>query len=131
MHGTWKTTGGGPSLPVGVIIGGAAIAAVVYGLFLALAQIVADLITAAIISGFTLLFTVPPVWLLLRLYRHRHGAMPSPPRLVPQVQRHELPGAERPAIDRTGPRELHQHTHYHWHGTEAPAEIIRRGQQPE
>jgi hypothetical protein len=127
-HGTWQETGGGSSLPVGVIVGGAVIAAVVYGLFLAVAELIADLITAAIISGLVLAFTVPPLWLLLRLYRRRHGPLPSLPRLVPQIQHHELPGPERPAIGQQGPLELHQHTHYHWHGTEQPAEIVRRQQ---
>ena len=39
---------------------------------------------------------------------------------------HELPGPERPAVGQAMPRELHQHTHYHWHGAEPPAEILRR-----
>jgi endonuclease/exonuclease/phosphatase (EEP) superfamily protein YafD len=131
MKGTWQTTGGGGfSLPIGAILGGVAIAAVVYGLFLAMARLVADVITAAVIAGFTLVFVAVPLLVLAGLYRRRHGALPSLPRLVPQVQHHELPGPERSAIGQSGPREVH----YHFHDTDptsVAAEILRRQQRPE
>jgi len=63
---------------------------------------------------------------------------PSPEGLVrlPGVRppvRYEL-GPERPAIGPAMPRELHQHVHHHYHGTDpasVAAEIIRRSQRPE
>ena len=126
MHGTWKTTGGGTGLPVGAILGGAVIAAVVYGLFLAVAQLVADVITAAVIAGLTLLFIAGPLLVLARLYRRRHGPLPSLPRLVPQVQHHELPGPERPAVE---PRPQVVNNFFGVSAAEV-AEILRRHEQP-
>ena len=67
----------------------------------------------------------------ITVYRLRHGEMPWAPlarRWLPEPVVHELPGPERPAVGQAMPRELHQHTHYHWHGAEPPAEILRRHQ---
>jgi len=117
-HGTWKTTGGGGfSLPIGSIIIGAAGAAVIYGAMLALAHLVADILNAAIFSGFVLLFAGIPLWLLARRSRRRREESPLAAlkaRIVPEPQRYELPGPEQPAIEPGVPREVHQHTHHHY-----------------
>lgn len=124
MKGTWQTTdhggGAGPALLV--------IAAV---LLLGSGGAVAAAVTDALwaVSGVVLLSAGTLAGLLIRHARHPEAVS----RIVPRPQFHEL-GGERPELGRTVPRELHQHTHYHWHGAQdggQRAEIIRRSQRPE
>ena len=129
MHGTWKTTGGGFGGPVGLVILGAVLVGVAVGIAEAVAEFTRDLVFIGLLSLCALVVLAVVVAAWVTVYRLRHGEMPWAPlarRWLPEPVVHELPGPERPAVGQAMPRELHQHTHYHWHGAEPPAEILRR-----
>ena len=118
MRGTWeRTDSGSGGLALVLII----IAAVVFGSGAAAAidtALVALLIAAAVIAVLVTVALIVFLW-----HRTRN---PSPQGFVrtPLVRSsvvHELPG-ERPAI---GPREVHQHWHFHGVDEDRVAEILR------
>jgi hypothetical protein len=117
MKGTWQTTSPPPGPHVAIL---AIIAAALLGSGAAAAA--ATVIwTVVIIAG--ALFGLATIGLAaLVVYRIRAERRQAPPVLLRQ-----LPAAA-PAVEANGPRELHHHTHYHWHGAEQPAEILRRDQ---
>ena len=119
--GTWQTSGGGGGLVVVVLVlllagsgAAAVIAAAVIELIIAVAVVVA-LAVAGLIA--------------LAVYRARHPQVR--PHFIPQPVMHQLAEPERPAIEAPGPRELHQHWHFHGVDEDRVAEILRRHQAPE
>jgi len=120
-HGTWQETGSSSPGPHLVIL--AIIAAALLGSGAAAAA--AAIVIAVIIAG-SLLALVTIGLAALVVHRIRAERRQAPPMLLRQ-----LPGATPPAVEAAGPRELHQH--WHFHGTEPQqlAELLRRGQRPE
>jgi hypothetical protein len=120
MKGTWQTI----DHPAGHLAVIAVIAAVLLGSGAA-AAVSAAIITVVIITG-ALLALVTIGLAALVVYRVRAERRQAPPMLLRQ-----LPGATAPAVEPSGPRELHQH--WHFHGTEPQqfADILRRDQRPE
>jgi hypothetical protein len=121
MKGTWTTTDDHPAGHLAVI---AVIAAVLLGSGAA-AAVASVIVTVVIIVG--ALFATAVVGLgVLVVYRVRAERRQAPPVLLRQ-----LPGAAAPAVDPPGPRELHNHWHFHGTDPEQLAGIIRRGERPE
>jgi hypothetical protein len=126
MHGTWQTTGRQGAVVVAAFAG---IVVIASGIGAAVEQFAESIAEAALFTVFALavLLAVAGTWTVV--YRMRHGEAPwarLARRITPEPVMHALPGPERPAVGPAMPRELHQHTHYHWHGAEGPAEILRR-----
>lgn len=116
MRGTWQTDdrspgGTGILLVAGVVIlaaSGAAAAAATAVIVLLIAAAAVTVLTVAALAVFL-------------LYRARHPVSLSRG-IVPAPALHELPAAERPAIEPK--RELH--LHFHGADPQAVAEILRR-----
>jgi hypothetical protein len=126
MHGTWQTTGRQGAV---VVAGFAGIAVIASGIAAAVGQFVASLAEAVLFTVFSLavLLAVAGTWAVGYRMRHREAPWARlARRITPEPVMHAPPGPERPAVGQAMPRELHQHTHYHWHGAEPPAEILRQ-----
>jgi len=116
MKGTWQTDSPSPGPHLAIL---AIIAAAVLGSGAAAAA--ATAVVIAVIAFGALLALVVIGLAVLVVYRIRRERQAAPPVLLRQLDA----GTPR-ELGQSGPRELHQHTHYHWHGAEAPAEILRR-----
>jgi hypothetical protein len=121
MHGTWQTTSGHPALRLAVL---AVLAAVLLGSGAA-AAVSAVIWTVVIIAG-TLLALATIGLAALVVYRIRREHQAAPPVLLRQLDA----GAPR-ELGASGPRELHQHWHFHGADSVSAAEILRRAQRPE
>jgi hypothetical protein len=130
VRGTWQTTDSGGGWKAALLAIGAVLLLGSGGAVAAVSEALIGALLAAVVV------TALSVVALAAFLVHR-ARNPSPEGFVrlPGVRmpvRYELgPETERPAIEQSGPREVHQHVHYHWHGAEAPAEILRRDQRPE
>ncbi len=123
MHGTWKTTGGSPVSGKTVLLVASAVVVAASGMGAELTAMVADVVIAlAVVTG---LIIIGGVACLVSRARHSsQGSIPAP--LVRQLA---APERERPALKQSGPRELHQHYHFHGVDPGQVAEILRRGGQ--
>jgi hypothetical protein len=123
-HGTWQETSGGSPGPHLVILAILAAALLASGA----AAAVATAVVITVIAFGALLALVVIGLAALVVYRVRREHQLAPPVLLRQLDA----GTPR-QLGRSGPRELHQHIHHHYHGADSAgvAEIIRRGQRPE
>jgi hypothetical protein len=118
-HGTWQETGSSSPGPHLVIL--AIIAAALLGSGAAAAVATAVVIAVIAFGALVALVTIGLTALVIWRVRAEHRQAP--------VLLRQLPAAAPPAVEAAGPRELHQH--WHFHGTEPQqlAEILRRGQE--
>ncbi len=121
MKGTWTTTS---DRPAGHLVLLAVIAAALLGSGTA-AAVATAIVTIVIITGALLGLAVIGLAALV-VYRIRREHQAAPPVLLRQ-----LSGTAAPALEPPGPRELHNHWHFHGTEPEQLAEIIRRRQRPE
>lgn len=128
MKGTWQTTDTGSGAPVALII---IIIAVLLGSGAAAA--IATAVVVALIALAVVVVLAVAGLIAYLIWRARRDMTAAPLRrgIVPAPVMHQLPGPERPAIDRTVPRELHQHYHFHGVDEDRVAQILRRTERPE
>ncbi len=132
--GTWQTTGGGGGCGLVVVVllllalgsGAAAAIASLIATIIAVIAIGAGAVAVMIIAGLGYL-----AWRRRRGGREHRQVIPRPryhQLAAPEPDRPAIEGRAPAALDQAGPRELHQHWHFHGIDEDRVAEILRRHQ---